>query len=74
MTCNNLYLEVLSALAWGFGLPEKFFEPLCDNGDNTLKTMHYPPVPTSLRGVRMMAHTDLEIVTLLLQDSAKGLS
>lgn len=73
ITCNNLYLQVLSALALGFGLPEKFFEPLCNNGDNTLKTMHYPPVPKDLKGVRMMAHTDLEIVTLLLQDSAGGL-
>jgi isopenicillin N synthase-like dioxygenase len=65
VTCNNLYLQALSALALGFGLPEKFFEPLCNNGDNTLKTMHYPPVPKDLKGVRMMAHTDLEIVTLL---------
>lgn len=73
VTCNDLYLKVLSALALGFGLPEKFFESLCDNGDNTLKMMHYPLVPTSLKGVRMMAHTDLEIVTLLLQDSAGGL-
>jgi len=73
VTWNNLYLQVLSALALGFGLPEKFFEPLCNNGDNTLKTMHYPPVPKDLKGVRMMAHTDLEIVTLLLQDSAGGL-
>jgi isopenicillin N synthase-like dioxygenase len=55
------------------GLEEMFFEALCDNGDNTLKTMHYPPVRKDLKGVRMMAHTDLEIVTLLLQDEAGGL-
>jgi isopenicillin N synthase-like dioxygenase len=73
VTCNTLYLEVLSALALGFGLHEKFFESICNNGDNTLKAMHYPPVPTDLKGVRMMAHTDLEIVTLLLQDTAGGL-
>lgn len=73
VTCNNLYLDVLSALALGFGLPEKFFQPLCNNGDNTLKTMHYPPVSKDLKGVRMTAHTDLEIVTLLLQDTAGGL-
>jgi len=60
---NNLYLDVLSALAIGFGLPEPFFTPLCDNGDNKLKTMHYPPVPKDLKGVRMMAHTDLEVLT-----------
>lgn len=73
VVCNNLYLKVLSALALGFGMPENFFQKLCDNGDNTLKTMHYPPVPKDLQGVRMMAHTDLEVVTLLLQDSAGGL-
>jgi isopenicillin N synthase-like dioxygenase len=73
VTCNTLYLEVLSALALGFGLPEKFFESICNNGDNTLKAIHYPPVPIDLKGVRMMAHTDLEIVTLLLQDNTGGL-
>lgn len=67
----NLYLQALSAL--GFGLPERFFELLCNNGDNTLKTMRYSHVPKDLKGVRMMAHTDLEIVTLLLQNSAGGL-
>jgi isopenicillin N synthase-like dioxygenase len=73
VTLNELYLKVLSGLALGFGLPEDFFTPLCNNGENTLKTMHYLPVPKDLKGVRMMAHTDLEIVTLLLQDMAGGL-
>ena len=62
VTCNKLYLEVLSALALGFGLQEKFIEKLCNNGDNTLKMIHYPPVSTRLKGVRMMAHTGLEIL------------
>jgi len=72
-TMNSLYLEILSALAIGLGLPKDFFEAKCNDGDNTLKAMHYPPVPKDLTDVRMMAHTDLEVITLLLQDDAGGL-
>ena len=56
---------------------ETFFDQYTKTGDNTLRLLHYPPVPRggfeNGKRVRAGAHTDYGSITLLFQDSRGGL-
>lgn len=76
--CSTLHVQVMRAMAVGLGLDEAWFDPFCDGGDNTLRLLHYPSVPSALFAqnastVRAGAHTDYGSITLLFQDRAGGL-
>lgn len=44
LTCKDLHVQVMRAIALGMGLEEHFFDVYTDGGDNTLRLLHYPPV------------------------------
>nr|OQO27050.1 hypothetical protein B0A51_07391 [Rachicladosporium sp. CCFEE 5018] len=79
--CTQLHVEVMRAIAVGLGLEERWFDGYCDQGDNTLRLLHYPEVSTEVfrkngLQVRAGAHTDYgksRSITLLFQDMAGGL-
>ncbi|KAJ7910872.1 thymine dioxygenase [Mycena leptocephala] len=43
--CYNIELNILRALALGFGLPEEYFVAYHAAADNQLRLLHYPSVP-----------------------------
>jgi isopenicillin N synthase-like dioxygenase len=76
--CKQLHIAVMRAIAVGIGLPDaSYFDSFTDRGDNTLRLLHYPPVPASAFSragtVRAGEHTDYGSITLLFQDAAGGL-
>jgi len=76
--CKNLHMEVMRAMAVGLGIQETWFDGFTDNGDNTLRLLHYPPVRKEVfeknkAQVRAGEHTDYGSITLLFQDSRGGL-
>lgn len=78
LTCKDLHIYVMRAIALGMGLDEHFFDSYTDGGDNTLRLLHYPPVPRSVfkdnpNQVRAGEHSDYGSITLLFQDHVGGL-
>jgi isopenicillin N synthase-like dioxygenase len=76
--CKDLHIEVMRAIALGMGLDVHFFDSFTDRGDNTLRLLHYPPVPKSVfrnnpGQVRAGEHSDYGSITLLFQDNVGGL-
>ena len=61
--CKDLHMMVMRAIAVGLGIEEKWFDGFCDQGDNTLRLLHYPEVRAEVfernaMQVRAGAHTD----------------
>ena len=78
LECKELHRLIMSAIALGLGLDERFFDSYVKGGDNTLRLLHYPPVKREVfernKGqVRAGAHTDYGSITLLFQDTRGGL-
>jgi isopenicillin N synthase-like dioxygenase len=78
LTCKDVHVEVMRAIATGMGLDEDFFDPFTNGGDNTLRLLHYPPVLKSVfkdnpDQVRAGEHSDYGSITLLFQDRVGGL-
>lgn len=76
--CKDLHIHVMRAIALDMGLDEHFFDSYTDAGDNTLRLLHYPPVPKSVFAnkpgqVRAGEHSDYGSITLLFQDDVGGL-
>lgn len=83
--CKILHINIMRAIAVGLNIEEKWFDPYCDAGDNTLRLLHYPEVPADVfrrrqeqeddvvEQVRAGAHTDYGSITCLFQDMAGGL-
>ena len=46
--CKNMHVEVMSAIAVGMGLDDTFFDRFVDDGDNTLRLLHYPEVKAEI--------------------------
>ena len=75
---QEVHMEVMRAIALGMGLDEHFFDSFTDDGDNTLRLLHYPAVKKSVfkdnpGQVRAGAHSDYGSITLLFQDAVGGL-
>ena len=76
--CKSMHTEVMRAIAVGMGLSESFFDGFTDDGDNTLRLLHYPPVDPKVfqvnpGQVRAGEHSDYGSITLLFQDARGGL-
>ena len=44
LTCKDLHVQVMRAIAVGMGLEKSFFDRFTDGGDNNLRLLHYPAV------------------------------
>ncbi|KAL9106151.1 MAG: hypothetical protein Q9227_008799 [Pyrenula ochraceoflavens] len=78
LTCKDLHVKVMRAIAVGMGYSEDFFDSYTDVGDNNLRLLHYPSVLKSVfknnrAQVRAGEHSDYGSVTLLFQDDVGGL-
>lgn len=78
LTCNKLNVQVMRAIALGMGLDECYFDLHTNGVDNTLRLLHYPPVPKKVfennpDQVRAGEHSDFGSITLLFQDDVGGL-
>ncbi|KAL3464161.1 hypothetical protein BJX64DRAFT_97759 [Aspergillus heterothallicus] len=76
--CKDLHIRVMQAIALGMSLPVHFFDEYVDQGDNTLRLLHYPAVhkdvfKTNPGQVRAAEHSDYGSITLLFQDRRGGL-
>jgi isopenicillin N synthase-like dioxygenase len=76
--CKDLHIKVMQAIALGMNLPVHFFDEYVDQGDNTLRLLHYPAVhkdifKTNPGQVRAAEHSDYGSITLLFQDRRGGL-
>ncbi|RPG58802.1 MAG: isopenicillin N synthase family oxygenase [Flavobacteriales bacterium TMED191] len=67
-------LSILRALAIHLKLPETYFDQKVKGGNSILRAIHYPPIKTAPKGaVRAAAHGDINLITILMGASAKGL-
>ncbi|PGG96735.1 hypothetical protein AJ79_09463 [Helicocarpus griseus UAMH5409] len=78
LTCKDLHIKFMRAVALGMCLPEHFFDEYTDGGDNNLRLLHYPPVAKTVfknneGQVRAGEHSDYGSITLLFQDARGGL-
>jgi len=65
---------VLRALALFIGLDEFYFDDFVKEGNSILRPIHYPPITKEpLNAVRAAAHTDINLITLLMGAQGKGL-
>lgn len=72
---DRVGLQLLQALAAPLDLPATYFSELADSGENTLRILHYPPVPDGVdpRCIRAAAHEDINLITLLVGATSGGL-
>ena len=61
--CKHFHMMVMRSIAVGLGIEEKWFDEFTDQGDNTLRLLHYPGVKKEVfeknKGqVRAGEHTD----------------
>lgn len=65
---------VLRALALFIGLDEFYFDKYIEEGNSILRPIHYPPISEEPKeAVRAAAHTDINLITLLMGAQGKGL-
>ncbi|MGA8279186.1 MAG: 2-oxoglutarate and iron-dependent oxygenase domain-containing protein [Rhodanobacteraceae bacterium] len=71
---DTLGTRLLRALAVHVGLPQQYFDDKTDCGNSILRAVHYPPIVDSeMASVRAAAHEDINLITLLIGASDKGL-
>jgi isopenicillin N synthase-like dioxygenase len=78
LTCQDLHVNVMRAIALGMGMDEYFFDSHTNGRDNNLRLLHYPSVLKSVfkdnpDQVRAGEHSDYGSITLLFQDHVGGL-
>lgn len=67
-------IYVLRALALFVGLDEFYFDKYIKEGNSILRPIHYPPILEEPKeAVRAAAHTDINLITLLMGAQGKGL-
>ena len=67
-------IYVLRALALFIGLDEFYFDDFIIEGNSILRPLHYPPIKEEPKeAVRAAAHTDINLITLLMGAHGKGL-
>lgn len=67
-------IYVLRALSLFIGLDEFYFDEYIKDGNSILRPIHYPPITTEPKSaVRAAAHTDINLITLLMGAQGKGL-
>jgi len=75
--CRKVELNLLRALALGFGLEEEWFFSYHEAVNNQLRLLHYPSISPELLETnklrRLSPHTDFDTLTFLFQDEIGGL-
>ena len=67
-------IYVLRALAIFIGLDEFYFDQYVKEGNSILRPIYYPPITEDPKdAVRAAAHTDINLITLLMGAQGKGL-
>lgn len=67
-------IYVLRALALYIGLNEFYFDDYIAEGNSILRPIYYPPIDKDPKdAVRAAAHTDINLITLLMGAQGKGL-
>ena len=67
-------IYVLRALSLFIGLDEYYFDEKVEEGNSILRPIHYPPITSDPKNaVRAAAHTDINLITLLMGAQGKGL-
>jgi len=65
---------VLRSLALFIGLNEFYFDEFVKEGNSILRTIYYPPITEDPKdAVRAAAHTDINLITLLMGAQGRGL-
>ena len=66
---------ILEALGESLGCQPGYLSGIVKDGNSVLRLLHYPPVPPSIKDgqVRAAAHTDIDLLTLLLAAQGGGL-
>lgn len=65
---------ILRALALYIGLDEFYFDPFVMEGNSILRPIYYPPIKNNPKNAeRAAAHTDINLITLLMGAQGKGL-
>jgi isopenicillin N synthase-like dioxygenase len=72
---DDLGRRVLRAIASYLGLHPEFFDPKVADGNSILRILHYPAIADSVTpgAIRAGAHTDINVITLLLGSEEPGL-
>ncbi|KAJ8599569.1 hypothetical protein CTAYLR_004657 [Chrysophaeum taylorii] len=72
---DELYLDVMRAIAIGMGYDEEFFTSSNNGNHQNLRLLHYPSVDRAAIGRQKRGgiHTDYGTLTLLSQDTVSGL-
>jgi isopenicillin N synthase-like dioxygenase len=72
---DALGMRILRAIAHYLDLPTDFFDAKIIEGNSILRTLHYPSIPDSVTpgAIRAGAHTDINVITLLLGAEEPGL-
>ncbi len=72
---DALGLRILRAIAFYLDLPTDFFDAKVVDGNSILRTLHYPAIPDNVTpgAIRAGAHTDINVITLLLGAEEPGL-
>ena len=65
--------RVLSVVSLSLGLDKDFFKPWIEKGNSLLRSIHYPPVDGNTNPHRARAHTDINLITLLIGAEEGGL-
>jgi isopenicillin N synthase-like dioxygenase len=72
---DHLGAHILRAIAQYLDLPTDFFDAKIANGNSILRTLHYPAQQNGVAAgaIRAGAHTDINVITLLLGAEEPGL-
>ena len=71
---DDFAFRLLASFGEYLGLPEDYFERLCNNGNTVMRIIHYPDIEGSMQGmVRAAAHEDINLITVLPYSSNPGL-
>jgi isopenicillin N synthase-like dioxygenase len=67
--------RILQAIAVYLELPRDYFDAKVGDGNSILRTLHYPAMPETVTpgAIRAGAHTDINVITLLLGAEEPGL-
>ncbi len=67
--------QILNVLCQVLDLPQSYFREMVSMGNSILRAIHYPPITEEMpkNSVRAEAHTDINLITLLVSASASGL-
>ena len=65
LAMEEFSLDILSAVAVGLDIPERYFDKMCRGGDSLIRAIHYPPVKGTPSAFRAGAHGDINMNTTL---------